>query len=93
MREPAKQILNRRTLIHGAASSSASGSASSRLQIAVTVGPFADVRRSWLHVSHLPTKSQPQERAPDHSDVASSRLQLEVRRVLCSPRTRAGRGW
>ena len=33
------------TLIHGAASSRASGSASSRRQIAVTIGPFADVRR------------------------------------------------
>ena len=61
------------TLIHGAASSRASGSASSRRQIAVTVGPFADVRRKSGCTSRTrSTNSRTAgERARSAGDVAS----------------------
>ncbi len=82
------------TLIHGAASSSASGSASSRRQIAVTVGPFADVRRKSGCTSRTrSTKRRTAgERARSAGDIAPSSTSSASGPTAYSrsPRTRSG---
>ena len=59
------------TLIHGAASSSASGRASSRRQIAVTVGPFAGVRRKSGCTSR--TRSTKSRTAGERAEIGGRR--------------------
>ena len=82
------------TLIHGAASSRASGRASSRRQIAVTVGPFADVRRKSGCTSRTrSTNSRTAgERARSAGDVASESTSNASGPTAYSrsPRTRSG---
>ena len=81
------------TLIHGAASSSASGRASSRRQIAATVCPFAGVRRKSGCTSRTrSTKSRTAgARAKSAGDIASEASNPRGPTTYCrSPCTRSG---
>ena len=82
------------TLIHGAASSSASGRASSRRQIAVTMGPFADVRRKSGCTSRTRSTNSRTAgaRARSAGDVASTSASNASGPTAYSrsPRTRSG---